>query len=444
MNTPPMTITEDPRLKENWIATALVGIYYITLWDPPYLDIPPMTWYIVLSLALIAALLQQRILDFQMTKLFFSVLMLNLAGAVFSLFRAPFLDEAIWNTIGFLGNLLGYVFFLPILASRRTRAFILILHVAVAVLWSFTIKDLASSHGVLEYGTFRETGNNKNHIGICLALSSIILLYSAVFIKLNTRQRMYALIFKIFTGGGGLLIFFYLSLIYARSSLLAAILGILCIFAVLVLNGRKLITGLVKVTVAVSVTALVVVVMLPNVLSISTAWEKMLFAPEVNQAGNTYDDRIIILQKGFYLVGQNPILGMGIGGGRHEVHTIDRNYRITLMHNSYLADWVDKGILGLLSNVVWLVGFLVFVRKYFLRLSVTDQIWLVLSGMIFFTMFFKDLSTLCFTILTIQAGIIYEQKILEQQQSQEQEEDELFQNDENRVSLPYPGSQVGS
>ena len=429
------------RLKEKWLPSVLVGFYYISLWSPPFIAIPALTWYIALSLAALAALIQGRKLDFQGVKTYFIILLLNFAGAVFSLFRAPFLDEAIWNTIGFAGNIVGYIFFLPVLASRQTRSFILFLHVGVAILWVFSIRDLVSTHGILEYGTFRETGNNKNHIGICLALAAVILIYAAAFIQIG--RTWYGAIAKVFIGGGGILILFHLSLIYARSSLLAAILGILSTLFVLVINNRNWLRGVFKGFVAMAITTAIVMAALPNVLSISTAWEKMVFNPEANEAGNTYDDRVLILQKGFYLVGQNPIIGVGIGGGRHGVNTIDKKFTITLMHNSYLADWVDKGILGLISNFVWLGTFLVFVRKKFFRLAVTDQIWMVLSGMIFFTMFFKDLSTLCFTILTIQAGIIYEQKILEQQQSQEEEGDELFQNDENRISLSYPGNQKG-
>jgi O-antigen ligase len=97
------------------------------------------------------------------------------------------------------------------------------------------------------------------------------------------------------------------------------------------------------------------------------------------------------LNKGLYIIRQNPILGVGIGGSRFAVSEGLVYYPHYLIHNTFLTDWAEKGFLGLLSNFVWIWFYVKLVRKYFFSVALADQIWLVLFSLVFFEMLFLDM-----------------------------------------------------
>ena len=74
----------------------------------------------------------------------------------------------------------------------------------------------------------------------------------------------------------------------------------------------------------------------------------------------------------------------------------------------------EKGILGLLSYVVWFIVYFNFTRRKFLSVPIADQTWLILVVILFFEMLFKDLGSISFFMLAIFSGIYYEQHLLDQ------------------------------
>jgi hypothetical protein len=403
------------RSQNGLIPSILLGIYYLILWSPPGLFLEA-SFEIVIALGFLAFFIQRQKLDFSNMNLFITVTMLSFFGALISLFRSSNFSEAAWNTIAYAGNIISFMLFLPTLSTQKSRKLLIIIHILVALLWSFEIQRLVGAHGTLNYSTFQETGNNKNFIGMCISMASTACFYIAIFLKLWQKNTLINFLFKTVIGLIGFFLLFNLSLIYARSSLLSSFIGILVILYTLFNKSKKASTGVLKLLAFLIVIAGVVVVALPRIISVSTSWEQLL-KPEGGKEGNTIDDRKVLLDKGLHIISQNPILGLGIGGGRHEVNDFEIGvyYETSLVHNTYLAEWVDKGILGISSLLFLLTGYYHFVKKRFSILPKIDQAWIVIMCVVFFVMLFKDLGTISMMMLAILAGIIYDQKVIEKQ-----------------------------
>jgi hypothetical protein len=398
-----------------WLPILVVSIYFASLWKPPVIiEMPSLKWYLVLGLAIFAFLVKKKPLDMHSSRVFWIIYGLSFLGAVMSLLRANNMEQALWNTVGMGISFVTYLLFLPVLALRRARKFLLFIIVGIGILWAFEIQRLLVSHGALYLGTFGETGEDKNLIGFCLSLASVSLFYMFIMWKAPPKiSTSWSLVIRIVFGMVSIYLFYNLTIIYARSSFFATILGFCSILIAKIINSQRW-TDRWRVWVILIIFITGIILLWPKILAESPQWNRLgNFESEGLDVFNTYNIRVILIKKGLFLVSENPFLGVGVGGSRAAVSSSQFNFPQYFIHNAYLTDWAEKGIFGLISNVVWIFMYIKLLRRNFFGLPTADQIWLLLFIPLFFELSFIDIGSISMTMLVIFAGIYYEQYQIE-------------------------------
>lgn len=391
------------------LATLFASVYFLFVWKPPFLHSYNPPWFLVLSLAIITYLLLNKPIKWVRSTPFLSVFGLNFFGAIVSLFRAPEINLALQNTIAGGINFIIFLLFIPIIARQSFRKILIFILITSALLWSIEIQRLILSHDILFYSTFGETGSDKNAVGFLLALASIVLFYIAVFWKpLKRNRRLVKFIIRVTLVLFGIFFIYSLALIYARSAILIAISGICCIFVILIIKSRNLPLGILQSILFGSFIIVSVFYLLPRISEISPAWVYISDNFEEGGIIGSFPTRILLIKKGLFLISQNPIIGMGIGSSRAAVNTFDAQFPRYLIHNSYITDWVEKGILSVLSYIIWFFIYFRILKRLFFKVTLVDQIWLILFVPLFIEMNFLDMSTTSIIMLVILTGIYYE------------------------------------
>lgn len=397
-----------------WLPAILVSLYYVSLWPHPRLPMSNLRWYMALGLSVFAFLLQRSQFNLKAARVYWVVYGLNFLGAAFSLLRATDLTRSLWNTVGFGINFVIYLLFIPVLANRMARRFLLTSVVLLAIAWSLEVQRLVETHGMLFYSTFRETGSDKNLIGVLMALAAATLFYLAAMWKPSrTTQKWKVHIARLLLAAGGIYLLYDISLIYARSSILTTFVGIGGVLVVSYLKSRGRRSGVLRVSLLVCLVALSVTLLLPKVLNHSPYWI-VIWDRMVNDPSDAFYNREIVIRKGLFLVTENPLLGIGMGSTKDAISSIYGDFPYYYLHNQFLTDWAEKGIIGLLSNLVWVYMYIKILRRGFFYSPLTDQIWLLLCGLTFFAMNFADCTSISMSMLTILSAINYEQYQTEQ------------------------------
>jgi hypothetical protein len=401
-------VKETPRLQGKWLPPVAICLFYFSMWAPPPLSGFVNRWFILLGLALFAFMLQKAKLNMKAASFYWTFWGISFLGAVVSLLRAPSLDLALWNTVGSGIIFITLMLFIPILALNSTRRYLLFVLVGTALMWTFEIQRLVGTYGTLAYSTLAETGDNKNAVGYSLALAAVCLFYLAVFWKpARSINPTIAFMIKLFFGLGGVYLFYHQALIYAKGSMLATAAGILATLGVIYWRSSHKLTSVIRIVLISSVLVLMSITLWPKVLEISPSWNVMYMRVTTEGAASLSNSRNVLLEKGIYIITQNPIIGIGLGGSRASIETPYQNFSGLLIHNTYLTDWAEKGILGLFATFFWMIGCLKFMKQKFKNLGVVDQIWLVLFIPLMVQMLFKNISFEVF--LVIITGIMYQQ-----------------------------------
>ncbi|MGB2964136.1 MAG: O-antigen ligase family protein [Anaerolineales bacterium] len=398
--------------RAKWLPAILMSVYFLSLFDFPLLQKLELRWYIVLGLAFLAYIIQGWPLNARATSIFWSVYGMSLLGAILSLLRTPSLTLSLWNTVGEGIAFITFLLFVPVIASCFTRRFIMIGFIGTMVYWSINIQHLLNEYGTLFYSTFGTTGSDKNNIGFGLALSSTALFYLAVFWQPKTELRKWQVFFlRLCMAAGGVFFLYSIMLIYARSSFLSALLGVCAIFSLVLIKKRGF-SRLVHVIGFIVIIAFFIQFVVPNVLAESPYWNVIF---DFTQQGiNAYDLRIGLLEKGWFFVSENPIIGVGIGGSKTSIMLEGGIIPSYYIANSYLTEWAERGILGLWSLILFIIVYLKTLRRYFFDLIILDQIWLLWFLLLFFSMAFIDMKSITMMMLVVLTGIEYEQRYIKQ------------------------------
>ncbi|MEN4042817.1 MAG: O-antigen ligase family protein [Anaerolineaceae bacterium] len=390
--------------KANIISIVFVCLYFYYLWQPPIFQLPHLRWYIVIIWAVVAYLAHKTSLNLKAASVYWIVYGIAFLGACLSLLRAPQLEHALTNTVAAGVNFLYFLLFIPILANKTTRLMLLIILLGVSFLWVTEVISLLVNHSRLIYSTFAETGDNKNFIGFLFSLASTALLYLSLTVTSQRYSRLAIILTRGLLAALSVGFLFMTALIYARSSILAALVGWIAVMAVSFYK-RAIKTS--KILQIVSLSAffmLSAVILLPRIVELSPQWQ--MIARNVEREGiDAFHSRQMLIRKGLFLVSENPILGVGIGGSRFPVESPRENFPGFLIHNSYLSDWAERGLLGLLSNIMLVCFYIQIFRKKFIYLSSVDQIWMLLIFQLFFSMMFIDMNTTTMMMVSILAGI---------------------------------------
>ena len=402
-------------IKGNLLSTLLVSIYFYLLWQPPLHRAIFLPWYLVLGIAGLAFLILKLSLNLRYGNVFIMVMGLGFLGGVFSLFRAPDLSQALWNTVAFGINIVIYLLMLPVLATQITRRFLLFLIVIIAILWAINIQELLLTNEVLYYKTFGDASEitrasrDKNMVGYCISLGSQTLFFLTLFWqpRKNISNFRKFLVRSAF-GITGLFLLYSIFLIYARSAIITVFVGVFVIALIYVIeNKQKLNISYLKAFIPIVIIVVSIWFLWPKILENSPSWIKMIEQP-ATKGLDAYSSRTDLLLQGLEVIKQNPIIGIGIGETKASSFII-QGYKGALLHNLYLTDWLEKGILGIISYLVWIITFVRFFRKKYSQLSLVDKVWIFLQFSLFVELFFIDINTISSTMLLIFAGICYEQ-----------------------------------
>ncbi|MHA1279551.1 MAG: O-antigen ligase family protein [Candidatus Helarchaeota archaeon] len=399
------------KLSGKWFPSILVALFYLIRWAPPFIPTLNNNWYIALGLGIVAFLLQKATITMEGSKLFWSFYGISLFGAIISLFRAPDQNQALYNTVAMGVNLIILFIYLPIISTKLTRKILLWILIISSILWTFKIQGLVNEYGTLIFSTFAKTGENKNDIGYTLALAATTLFYLAAFYRSEKSIQSLSetlLRFTFLLLGGYL--FYYQALIYAKGSLLATGAGFIIVLILMVIKSKQ------KLKLALLIAALlfIIVIISPFVVTriqqISPRWVDISESVVNEGITSISNNRELLLKKGIYLISQNPFIGVGIGGSRYPISTYNNYFPGYLIHNTFLTNWAEKGILGLISDIIWLVALFKVVKQKLTHLDNIDQIWIILIIPLIVQMMLKNIAYEIMVV--ILAGIYYEQYII--------------------------------
>jgi len=404
---PKNKIQVDIRSETRW-AFIIMCLYYVSLLGPPLLNFPTLKWYVALGLSIIAYLLNKRAINLLAVRPYLIISGLSLLGAIISIINSPSLNLSLLNTIGSFVNFIVFLLFIPVLANQKVRKYLLILIVLLALLWTVQIQLLLRAHSILLYSTFTETGSNKNSAGFVLAIAAIILFYVAVLWQTNRKtSKIINYLLRFFSGALAIYYIYCLSLIYDRSSILAVIVGIVVLSLVILIKSNNKFEAIFGIIFFLGICILVIYIFLPDILNISPGWLQQY--DKIQQEGiSAFPSRLLLIKKGLYIIKQNPLIGIGLGSSRSPISTPNLYFPGYYLHNSYLTDWAERGILGLFSYVIWVLLYLKTLKKYFLNLNGSDQIWLILFLLVFFSMTFADSTSINLAMLSVLSGIWYD------------------------------------
>ena len=161
--------------------------------------------------------------------------------------------------------------------------------------------------------------------------------------------------------------------------------------------------------------AIVGVSLISPVLAISPKWatrfDSMVAGFSAGDFGEVSSSRVELLNKAWALISDNPILGVGVAGSRSAYYSDGELFGTGLLHNSFLTEWADKGILGLVAYIVWLALYLKIASSVFWRVSSMDRLWLLLYIPLVLAFTFKDFPSVNGIFLAVLSGIYYQQLV---------------------------------
>ncbi len=382
-------------MKTNLLSKFLFTAYLFYLFSPVSSELPHLKWYMLLSLSLLCFLINRFKFSLTSTKLYSTVYILYIIGAFFALLRNP-TSTTTTNAIGIIIIFLTYLLFHSILDSNG-RKYLLLSILLSSLLWTFEIQELVNYYSTLHYSAFGDTGTNKNMVGFLFVISIVTLFY--FFLRYNwPPNRMYYLI------KFGLLFFiiylaFNLFLIYDRSAIITLTVGVMVALYKTKKTGMSIYLYYTIVLGALFYFAISYI--LPGIISISPKWLDYYYL--VTDYGiSSFDSRYILIQKGIYIIMQNPIIGVGISGSRDAI----AHFPGFLIHNNWLSDWAELGIFGLIADLILIrYIYIMLKREFFSKLNLVDQSWLIICVPFVIESFFKELAGFRIILLIIISSI---------------------------------------
>ena len=392
----------NPNLK---ISVFIVSFYFLIYWLPQdLLYFPNNRWYFALGVALFSFLLLRKPIEKISLNLFYLTFAFSFVGSILSLIRSVNIDVTLYNTVAFGISLVTYLLFIPVLSTQLARKVILIAMIIISFIWAIKIIELLSNYSFLAYSTFASTGADKNAIGFRLALAANIFFYLSLLgnIVRNSKKPIRFVLRFIF-GFLGLLFLLFTTLIYARSALLSGIIGFLIIFYIFIIqsdNRTKVFKSVLILIILFSGLAWI----LPKIVAFSPYWNSIM--DQLSTTGfQTFSTRLNLLDKGVFIISQNPFIGVGIGGTKNSISYFNLYFPDYYIHNTYVSEWAEKGLFGIMMYLNWIFLYINLIRKKLTIINHIDRIWLLILLLVFINLFFLDSNSLAYFMLVIFIGL---------------------------------------
>jgi hypothetical protein len=383
----------------------LLAMYLFNLWIPPRFYLEPR-WYMLLALAIFCYFVQRKSLNAKALSLYWLVSGLALIGALLALVRAPDFDNALFNTTAMVIGMITMMLFIPTFATPVARKAMLIAQVFIGLTWAVEVHRIIEANAGFSSLLFIDV-NDKNRISLCMALTATIFLAFATLWQPNSRTaRRWVWLLRLAAGGMGVFLIYTLSLTFSRSGVITAFAGItvVLIFFSLQEKGKTRIFRLLTGSGAVIILYLI---FSPQVAIVSPKWGELLEEGSLIQDIDSYGVRQELINKARSIILEDPIIGIGAGNSKPVYFSSDRYLMRGLIHNAYLSSWAELGILGLLSNLIFITAYIAYVKRKFRTSELIDKIWLILFIPFFVDMLFLEIGSVSQFMLVLLSGFYY-------------------------------------
>jgi len=310
-------------------------------------------------------------------------------GTLLSLSRTPSPDTVLYIVVSLVFPFLLGLVFIPTLSIEKGKLVWIGTLILAAILWGATILTLWLQQGENIRHTLAGKDMDHNMISLCLAIaataSMMIALYGDFAIRNSLRNLLKLFAFLAAFG------FWILSfLTYSRSGFIITTAGIFFGIFTLVFNKQ------VKKFILILFVLLMIFFVITPIVQISNPIWFSKF-DEVSRLGDSNTSvyvRTVLVNKAWRLIQENPIIGIGPEVFRTVYSPDIGQQSFYMVHNTYLAAWVEKGILGVAGFVVWaLLWAKLFVTKW-RNLNLINRILMSAFVPFFVMLFFLDIGGL--------------------------------------------------
>jgi O-antigen ligase len=381
------------------LANVLIALYFFSLFAPPIPYVTAQTrWYVLLGFCILVYILNGEPLKAVNSRLYWIFYLLSFLGAVLSLFRVSDLTDALYQVVGMSISFFTLLLLIPTLSSARSRRFILVGLLLASLARTVQVENQVRILGTLESAYYLSGfGNDKNYIAFVLALASTATLFLALnWTPMKQNRKSLVAIMRLALVTASLYLIYMIALTYSRSGLLCAGVGYLSVIGVNIFRKR----GALQSFLFIIAVGSLIYFAAPAVLKIAPRWAGYL-------AMDRFSKRAALLDKSLMVISDNPFLGIGINGTKDAYTTTIYESERGLPHNSYLKSWAEIGMVGFAGYVIWIVFFIQKFRYRFLRLSLIDQLWMIVFIPFFVMLFFLDIEPISKTMLALMTGIFY-------------------------------------
>ena len=395
-----------------WPSALLLALFTFYSFSPINVLRYEAHWYGVLAFCLVIFAANRARFSVRAAGPFLAVSGLTILGALLTPLRSGFTGDVLNNNLGMSVALLGCLFLLPALAAERSRRWIVLSLLLCSLLWLLRLQSVVAELGDDARLALAGRGHDRNYIAFNLVLGMTILLGVALFWRSRRDGALLGRGIRIAALVGSLGMLMSLALTFSRSG---SLVGLFMVFIGLLAYALKNRTGgLVRALCLAALVAGLVLCSIPAILARLPSWEMHFDRLAHWRTDDAMSSRRELLLKGWQIVCENPIVGIGAGMSKFYVPQGGAAERSGLLiHNGYLATWAELGSPGL-AGVLAVLGIWLFearLRIFARRAWPVDFICLLASGAMLVMNFFLDYGPVFWYFATLICALTYERRL---------------------------------
>ena len=408
----PRPLPAQPRCQASWLSSLLVALFTFYSFSPINVLRFQSRWYYVLAFCLVIFAANRARFSVRAAGPFLAVSGLTILGAFLAPLRSGFTEDVLRNSVGMSIGLLSFLLLLPTLAEERSRRWVVLSLLLCSLLWLLRLRSIVAELGDDTHQALSGHGQDKNMIAFVLVLGMTILLGAALFWRGRRGGTLVGWGIRIAALVGSLGMLLFLAFTFSRSGLLV---GLFMVFVGLLAYALKNRLG--GLAVALCLAALVAglaSVSIPMILARLPSWERNFDRLVHWRTDDNMSARREFLRKGWLIVRENPIVG--IGAGMSKAYVLDAGEGIRpgfLVHNGYLTSWAELGLGGLAASLgligLWLIEMRARIRDPHSR--TVDFACLLASGAMLAMNFFLDYGTILWFFAALICALSYERRL---------------------------------
>lgn len=345
--------------KGNVFSAILIFIYCFLLFSPSLKGI--LRFYYVFLICFTIFIFDKarfNFINFKEAKTYFYIVILIYIGSILSLFRTGDMELSLYNSAGIQITLFTIAIIIPMLATETGKRAVVLAIITNAIFVIITINNTYETYGSAARLKFVDD-LDKNALSLYIQMAALVcfvlcLAPTYMFEQLKINKLVLFLlrfIFFVFAIAGA----YFIGLTYSRSGLITWCLGMLSVI-LFFLRFNRTATNKIITIFSLIIIVFSFVFFLPYFLEENPFWvtnfERLM---NIGHDDNNMWERTALFKRAIDIIVENPLVGVGLEGSKYynnEDFLFGR-----LAHNSYLSDWADLGIFGLIINVIFLFIF---------------------------------------------------------------------------------------